>query len=102
MLHEKRIRSLAIRIKSGCQGLRCPLEPAAARFCSVARRQFGSTSEGYAVFLCPQDLAGALSVCRRRSYWIPGSWDVRMVYTDDLSCRDLSQESNRAGQHQES
>src|SRR5262249_46900421 len=37
-----------------------------------------------------------------RSYWIPGSWHVRMMYTDDLSCCDPSQESNRAGQHQES
>jgi hypothetical protein len=34
-----------------------------------------------------------------RSYWIPGSWHLRMVYTDDISCRDPSQESNRAGQH---
>src|SRR6266446_1533346 len=67
MLHEKGIRSLASRIKSDCEGLTYPLEPAAARFCSVARRQFGSTSEGYAVFLRPQDLAGALAVCRRYS-----------------------------------
>ena len=37
-----------------------------------------------------------------RSYWIPGSWNVRMMYTDDLSCRDPSQESNRAGQPQAS
>src|SRR5882672_1419021 len=44
-----------------------PLEPAAAHLCSVARRQFGSTAEGCAVFLCPPALAGALSVCRRYS-----------------------------------
>ena len=37
-----------------------------------------------------------------RSYWIPGSWHLRTVYTDDIACRDPSQESNRAGQHQES
>src|SRR2546426_923614 len=67
MLHEKRIRSLAIRIKAGCQGFVCPLEPAAAQLCSVAPRQFGSTSEGYAVFLGPQDLAGVLSVCHQSS-----------------------------------
>ena len=35
--------------------------------CSVARHQFGSTAEGCAVFLCSQDLAGALAVCRRYS-----------------------------------
>jgi hypothetical protein len=23
-----------------------------------------------------------------RSYWIPGSWDLRIVYTDDISCHD--------------
>src|SRR5215510_12401298 len=34
---------------------------------------------------------------RGRSYWIPGSWHVRMVYTDAIPCHDLSQESNRAG-----
>jgi hypothetical protein len=38
----------------------------------------------------------------RRSYWIPGSWNLRTVYTDDISCHDLSQESNRARQHHES
>src|SRR5215813_3071620 len=37
-----------------------------------------------------------------RSSWIPGSWHVRMVYTDDIPFHDPSQESNRAGQHQES
>src|SRR5262249_14309733 len=37
-----------------------------------------------------------------RSYWIPGSWHVRMVYTDDNPFHDPSQESNRAGQHQAS
>src|SRR5262245_5976967 len=36
-----------------------------------------------------------------RSYWIPGLWHVRMVYTDAIACREPSQESNRAGQHQE-
>src|SRR6516165_10967 len=35
--------------------------------CSVARHQFGSTSGGSAVFLCPQGLAGVLAVCRRYS-----------------------------------
>jgi hypothetical protein len=37
-----------------------------------------------------------------RSYWIPGSWHVTMVYTDDIPFHDPSQESNRAGQHQAS
>ena len=37
-----------------------------------------------------------------RSYWIPGSWHLRMVYTDGIPFHDPSQESNRAGQHQES
>ena len=37
-----------------------------------------------------------------RSYWIPGSWHVRMVYTDAIPFHDPSQESNRAGQHQAS
>src|SRR4029434_5873805 len=41
-------------------------------------------------------------IFQRRSYWIPGSWHLRVVYTDDLSGRDPSQESNRAGQHEES
>src|SRR5215510_14865063 len=26
-----------------------------------------------------------------RSYWIPGSWHVRTVYTDAISCHDPSQ-----------
>ena len=37
-----------------------------------------------------------------RSYWIPGSWHVRMMYTDGIPFHDPSQESDRAGQHQES
>src|SRR5215510_11709837 len=37
-----------------------------------------------------------------RSYWIPGSWHVRMVYTDGVPFHDPSQGSDRAGQHQES
>src|SRR5262245_59996800 len=39
---------------------------------------------------------------KARSYWIPGSWYLRMVYTDAMPFPDPSQESNRAGQHQES
>jgi hypothetical protein len=27
-------------------------------------------------------------VSGQRSYWIPGSWDLRIVYTDDISCHD--------------
>jgi hypothetical protein len=38
----------------------------------------------------------------KRSSWIPGSWHLRMVYTDDILFHEPSQESNRAGQHQES
>src|SRR5215831_13104895 len=38
----------------------------------------------------------------QRSYWIPGSWHVRMMYTDGIPFHDPSQESDRAGQHQES
>src|SRR2546422_11330836 len=37
----------------------------------------------------------------RRSYWIPGSWNVRMVYTDAIPCPDPRQESNGADQYQE-
>src|SRR5262244_1839359 len=33
----------------------------------------------------------------QRSYWIPGSWHVRMVYTDGILFHDPSQESDRAG-----
>ena len=33
----------------------------------------------------------------RRSFWIPGSWHLRMGYTDAIPFRDPSQESNRAG-----
>jgi hypothetical protein len=32
-----------------------------------------------------------------RSYWIPGSWHLRMVYTNAIPFHDPSQESNRAG-----
>ena len=39
---------------------------------------------------------------RKRSSWIPGSWHVRMGYTDAIPFHDPSQESNRAGQHHES
>jgi hypothetical protein len=38
----------------------------------------------------------------RRSFWIPGSWNLRMVYTDDISFLDPRQESHVAGQYQES
>src|SRR6266581_1917253 len=54
-LHENGVDPLVSRIKPGFPGIRCPLEPAAAHLCSVARHQFGSTSGGSAVFLCPQD-----------------------------------------------
>src|SRR5215510_7256918 len=37
-----------------------------------------------------------------RSYWIPGSWHVRMMYTDGIPFHDPSQESDRAGQHHKS
>src|SRR5207244_2770644 len=37
-----------------------------------------------------------------RSSWIPGSWHLRMVYTDGIPFHEPSQESNRAGQHHES
>jgi hypothetical protein len=37
-----------------------------------------------------------------RSYWIPGSWHVRMVYTEDLPLHDPRQESNGADQYQDS
>ncbi len=39
---------------------------------------------------------------RGRSSWIPGSWHLRMVYTDGIPFHEPSQESNRAGQHHES
>ena len=32
-----------------------------------------------------------------RSFWIPGSWHLRMGYTDAIPFCDPSQESNRAG-----
>src|SRR5713101_2809799 len=35
------------------------------------------------------------------SYWIPGSWILRMLYTDDIPCPEPRQESNGAGQYQE-
>src|SRR6266446_5697593 len=37
-----------------------------------------------------------------RSFWIPGSWHLRMGYTDAIPFCDPSQESNRAGEHQAS
>ena len=37
-----------------------------------------------------------------RSYWIPGSWNLSIVYTDAIPFADPRQESNRAGQYQES
>ena len=40
-------------------------------------------------------------ICQR-SYWIPGSWNLGMVYTDDILFPDPRQESNGAGQYQES
>jgi len=66
-LHENGVDPLVSRITPGSPGLRGPREPAAAHLWSVAPRQFGSTAEGCAGFLCPQDLAEALSVCRRYS-----------------------------------
>jgi hypothetical protein len=38
----------------------------------------------------------------RRSYWIPGSWNLRMSYTDVISASNPRQESTGAGQYQES
>src|SRR5712692_3943547 len=38
---------------------------------------------------------------RGRSYWIPGSWNLRMVYTDDIPFLNPSQESTGAGQYQD-
>jgi hypothetical protein len=32
-----------------------------------------------------------------RSYWIPGSWNLRMMYTDAIPFPDPRQESNGAG-----
>jgi hypothetical protein len=32
-----------------------------------------------------------------RSYWIPGSWHLRMVYTHAIPFHDPSQESTREG-----
>jgi hypothetical protein len=37
-----------------------------------------------------------------RSYWIPGSWHVRMSYTDAIPGPNPYQESNGAGQYHES
>src|SRR5216683_2728600 len=36
------------------------------------------------------------------SYWIPGSWNLRMSYTDAIPFPDPGQEANGADQHQES
>jgi hypothetical protein len=53
--------------------------------------------------LCPTNpLTLSSSDNHGRSYWIPGSWHMRMVYTDGIPFHDPSQESNRAGQHHES
>jgi len=30
----------------------------------------------------------AFASAQERSYWIPGSWTVRMVYTDPIPCYD--------------
>ncbi len=50
-----------------------------------------------------ENVKQGISQCiAERSYWIPESWHVRMVYTDDIPFHDPSQESNRAGQHQAS
>ena len=38
----------------------------------------------------------------KRSYWIPGSWNLRMSYTDAIPCPTPYQESNGAGQYHES
>ncbi len=35
------------------------------------------------------------------SYWIPGSWNLRMSYTHDSPFPNPCQESNGAGQYQE-
>ena len=53
----------------------------------------------------PTDLSPSplsLAAIEQRSYWIPGSWHLRMVYTDGIPFHDPSQESDRAGQYQES
>jgi hypothetical protein len=46
-------------------------------------------------------VVGSIGDNLRRSYWIPGSWYVRMVYTDGIPFHDPSEESDRAGQHHE-
>ena len=51
---------------------------------------------------CAQSATRMHSDYRRRSYWIPGSWHVRMMYTDGIPFHDPSQESDRAGQHHKS
>jgi hypothetical protein len=38
---------------------------------------------------------------KKRSYWIPGSWHLRLVYTHAIPFHDPSQESNRAGEPHE-
>jgi hypothetical protein len=38
----------------------------------------------------------------RRSYWIPGSWHLRIVYTNAIPFLDPRQEPNGAGQYPES
>jgi hypothetical protein len=44
-----------------------------------------------------RDHIGQLDDISNRSYWIPGSWYLRMVYTNAIPFHDPSQESNRAG-----
>src|SRR2546426_3232216 len=34
------------------------------------------------------DVGGFMCALPERSYWIPGSWYVRMVYTDAIPCHD--------------
>jgi len=36
----------------------------------------------------PRMCAVPRSASQGRSYWIPGSWDLRIVYTDDIPCHD--------------
>src|SRR5262245_33616913 len=49
--------------------------------------------------LCERGIDVTHETIRQRSYWIPGSWHVRMMYTDAIPFHDPSQESDRAGQH---
>jgi hypothetical protein len=47
-------------------------------------------------------MRGEFYTNEERSFWIPGAWHLRMMYTDAILFHDPSQESSRAGQHQES